>query len=342
MTFTAPTLPQRSADLEAEVRARIDGKAKPPGALGRIEDLAVRLAVIQNRADPLAHRAQLFVFAGDHGMNQEGVSRYPSAVTCLMVATFLAGKASVSAFARATGVDVTVVDAGVDSDLPGHPAMIDAKIRKGTANAAVEAAMTVGEASAALEAGRKLAAGSHADLIVIGEMGIGNTAASSLLLHRLGGVSLEDAVGDGAGQDDEGRARKLAVLKRATDRTAVTDPLTVLAEFGGLEIAMMAGCIIGAAESRKPVLVDGFIAGAAALAASKLAPGALDACIFAHHSAERGHSLMLRQMGAEPLLNLGLRLGEGTGGVLAVPLCRAAVAMLNETASLAEVLEGRL
>jgi nicotinate-nucleotide--dimethylbenzimidazole phosphoribosyltransferase len=342
MTFTVPALPQQSADLEAEVRARVDGKAKPPGALGRIEDLAVRLAVIQNRSHPVTHRAQLFVFAGDHGLNQEGVSRYPSAVTCLMVATFLAGKASVSAFARATGVDVTVVDAGVDADLAPHPALIDAKIRKGTANAAVEPAMNLDEVSAALEVGRKLAAESDADLIVIGEMGIGNTASSSLLLHRLGDVSLEDAVGDGAGQDDEGRTRKLAVLKRAADRTAVTDPLTVLAEFGGLEIAMMAGCIIGAAETRKPVLVDGFIAGAAALAASKIAPGILDACIFAHHSAERGHSLMLQQMGAEPLLNLGLRLGEGTGGVLAVPMCRAAAAMLNETASLADVLEGRL
>lgn len=342
MTFTAPVLPKPSAELGAEVRARIDGKAKPPGALGRIEDLAVRLAVIQNRADPAAGRAQLFVFAGDHGLNQEGVSRYPSAVTGLMVATFLAGKASVSAFARAVGVDVTVVDAGVDADLPPHPNMIDAKVRKGTANAAAEAAMTLAEVSTALEAGRKLAAESDADLIVIGEMGIGNTASSSLLLHRLAGVSLEDAVGDGAGQDDEGRARKLAILTRAAERSAATDPLTVLAEFGGLEIAMMAGCIIGAAQTRKPVLVDGFIAGAAALAASKIAPGALDACIFAHHSAERGHSLMLQHMDAEPLLNLGLRLGEGTGAVLAVPLCRAAAAMLNETASLADVLEGRL
>jgi nicotinate-nucleotide--dimethylbenzimidazole phosphoribosyltransferase len=342
MTFTPPTIPPLAQDKAQAVRELVDGKAKPPGSLGRIEAQAVQLAAIQDRTDPRADVARLLIFAGDHGLNQDGVSRYPSAVTGLMVATMLAGKASASAFARATNVEVSVVDAGVDGDLPTHPLLIDAKVRKGTRNAAVEPAMTLDEVSQALEHGRALAANSDADILILGEMGIGNTASSSLLLHRLGGVDLAEAVGDGAGQDSAGLAHKLAVLQRAAGRTATTDPLTVLAEFGGLEIAMMAGAILGAAQSRKPVIIDGFIVTAAALVAVRLAPEALGYCIFAHRSAERGHTLLLEALGAEPLLNLGLRLGEGTGGLLAVPLCRAACGLVNEVASLTDVLEGRL
>jgi nicotinate-nucleotide--dimethylbenzimidazole phosphoribosyltransferase len=342
MTFTPPLIPLLAEDKAAAVRDLIDAKAKPPGSLGRIEALAAQLASIQDRADPHADKARLFIFAGDHGLNQEGVSRYPSAVTGLMVATMLAGKASASAFARAIGVEVSVVDAGVDGDIPPHPLLIDAKVRKGTRNAAVEPAMTLDEVSQALERGRALAIQSDADILILGEMGIGNTASSSLLLHRLGGANLAQAVGVGAGQDDAGLAHKLAVLQRAAARTSTTDPLTVLAEFGGLEIAMMAGAVLGAAESRKPVIIDGFIVTAAALAAVRLAPDALGYCLFAHRSAERGHALLLEALGAEPLLDLGLRLGEGTGGLLTVPLCRAACGLVNEVASLSDVLEGRL
>jgi nicotinate-nucleotide--dimethylbenzimidazole phosphoribosyltransferase len=342
MTFTPPPIPPLAQDKAQAVRDLVDGKAKPPGSLGRIETLAVQLAAIQDRIDPCADKARLLIFAGDHGLNQDGVSRYPSAVTGLMVATMLAGKASASAFARATGVEVSVVDAGVDGDVPAHPLLIDAKVRKGTRNAAVEAAMTLDEVSQALEHGRALAAQSDADILILGEMGIGNTASSSLLLHRLGGVDLADAVGPGAGQDEAGLTHKLAVLQRATARTAATDPLTVLAEFGGLEIAMMAGAILGAAQARKPVIIDGFIVTAAVLAAVRLAPEALGYCVFAHRSAERGHTLLLEILDAEPLLNLGLRLGEGTGGLLTVPLCRAACGLVSGVASLSDVLEGRL
>jgi nicotinate-nucleotide--dimethylbenzimidazole phosphoribosyltransferase len=342
MTFTSPVIPTLSKDKAQAVMERIDGKAKPPGSLGRIEALAAQLAAIQDRTDPRADKARLFIFAGDHGLNQDGVSRYPSAVTGLMVATMLAGKASASAFARATGVEVSVVDAGVDSDIPAHPLLIDAKVRKGTRNAAVEPAMTLDEVSLALERGRALAAQADDDILILGEMGIGNTAPSSLLLHRLGGADLAEAVGAGAGQDEAGLAHKLAVLQRAAARTSTTDPLTVLAEFGGLEIAMMAGAVLGAAQSRKPVIIDGFIVTAAALAAVRLAPEALGYCIFAHCSAERGHALLLEALGAKPLLDLGLRLGEGTGGLLTVPLCRAACGLVNEVASLGDVLEGRL
>ena len=329
----------------AEFRALVDAKAKPPGALGRIEDLAVRLALIQNRPDPALDAAVLMVFAGDHGLNQDGVSAYPSAVTVAMVATFLAGKASANAFARAVGATVQVVDAGVDADLPQHPALIAAKVRKGTRNAANEPALTPQEVDLALSRGAELAIQaltSDFDILVVGEMGIGNTASAALLLHRLGGFALDDCIGVGAGHDAEGMARKRAVLARAAARSAATLPKDVAAEFGGLEIVMMAGALLGAASLRRPVLVDGFICSAAALLAVRMNPKVADYLIFSHCSAEKGHALMLQALGAQPLLDLGLRLGEGTGALLALPMVRAAARMLSEVATLDDVLSGKL
>ena len=329
----------------AEFRALVDAKAKPPGALGRIEDLAVRLALIQNRPDPALDAAVLMVFAGDHGLNQDGVSAYPSAVTVAMVATFLAGKASANAFARAVGATVQVVDAGVDADLPQHPALIAAKVRKGTRNAANEPALTPQEVDLALSRGAELAIQaltSDFDILVVGEMGIGNTASAALILHRLGGFALDDCIGVGAGHDAEGMARKRAVLARAAARSAATLPKDVAAEFGGLEIVMMAGALLGAASLRRPVLVDGFICSAAALLAVRMDPKVADYLIFSHCSAEKGHALMLQALGAQPLLDLGLRLGEGTGALLALPMVRAAARMLSEVATLDDVLSGKL
>ena len=329
----------------AEFRALVDAKAKPPGALGRIEDLAVRLALIQNRPDPALDAAVLMVFAGDHGLNQDGVSAYPSAVTVAMVATFLAGKASANAFARAVGAMVQVVDAGVDADLPQHPALIAAKVRKGTRNAANEPALTPQEVDLALSRGAELAIQaltSDFDILVVGEMGIGNTASAALILHRLGGFALDDCIGVGAGHDAEGMARKRAVLARAAARSAATLPKDVAAEFGGLEIVMMAGALLGAASLRRPVLVDGFICSAAALLAVRMNPKVADYLIFSHCSAEKGHALMLQALGAQPLLDLGLRLGEGTGALLALPMVRAAARMLSEVATLDDVLSGKL
>ena len=331
--------------LEPELRAVIDGKAKPPGALGRIEDLAVRLALIAGRPDPRCDRALLLVFAGDHGLNKVGVSAYPSAVTTAMVATFLAGKASANAFARAVGAEVRVVDAGVATSLAPHPALIAAKVRAGTRNAAVEPALTAAEVQAALARGAEIARGAAAEgfeVLLLGEMGIGNTASAALIAHRLAPAPLIDCIGPGAGHDAEGMARKFRVLGEAAARSPATEPLEVLAEFGGLEIVMMAGAILGAAWAGLPVLVDGFICGAAALAAARLAPQALDYCIFAHRSAEPGHVAVLEALGAQPLLDLSMRLGEGTGGLLALPLLRSAVAMLAEVASLEDVLSGRI
>ena len=329
----------------AEFRALVDAKAKPPGALGRIEDLAVRLALIQNRPDPALDAAVLMVFAGDHGLNQDGVSAYPSAVTVAMVATFLAGKASANAFARAVNATVQVVDAGVDADLPQHPALIAAKVRKGTRNAANEPALTPQEVDLALSRGAELAIQaltSDFDILVVGEMGIGNTASAALILHRLGGFALDDCIGVGAGHDAEGMARKRAVLARAAARSAATLPKDVAAEFGGLEIVMMAGALLGAASLRRPVLVDGFICSAAALLAVRMNPKVADYLIFSHCSAEKGHALMLQALGAQPLLDLGLRLGEGTGALLALPMVRAAARMLSEVATLDDVLSGKL
>lgn len=327
---------------EAEFRAIVDGKAKPPGALGRIEDLAVRLALIAGRPDPRCDRARLLIFAGDHGLNQSGVSAYPSDVTAAMVATFLAGKASANAFARAVGCEISIINAGVAADLPPHPHLVARNIARGTANAAVEPAMSFSQLDQALKAGADLAKSCNAELLAIGEMGIGNTASAALILHRLAPAALDDCIGLGAGHDAEGLARKRAVLHQATARTAATDPRDVLAEFGGFEIAMMAGAVLGAAEARVPMVIDGFIASVAALVAIRLEPACADYCIFAHRSAEKGHAILLETLGVEPLLSLDLRLGEGTGALLAIPIVRAAAGLIGEVASLDDVLAGRL
>ena len=344
MTILPAVLPLDET-LEPALRLLVDGKAKPFGALGRVEDLAVRLGLIAGHAGPRIGPAVLLVFAGDHGLNQEGVSSYPSAVTPAMVATFLAGRASANAFAAAVGATVRVVDAGVDAEIAPHPNLVAAKVRRGTRNAAVESALTRQEVDQALSAGARIAAEAVAegfDIIALGEMGIGNTASAALIMHRLAPAPLADCIGAGAGHDAEGLARKRAVLERAAARSAASDPLGVLAEFGGLEIAMMAGAIIGAAAARRPVLVDGFICSAAALVAARLQPAALDYCLFAHRSAERGHRLMLEALGVEALLDLSLRLGEGTGALLALPIARAAAALLTDVASLDDVMAGRL
>jgi len=331
--------------LAADMRRRIDGKAKPPGSLGRIEDLAVQLGMIRHPDPPRGDRAVLLVFAADHGLTEEGVSQYPSAVTVAMVMTYLAGRASANAFAAASNVTIRVIDAGVAADLPTHANLIAAKIRNGTANAAREPAMTPQQAADALARGCQIAIDeitAGADIIALGEMGIGNTASSALLAHRLAPAPLSDCIGVGAGQDDAGMARKVAAIEKAAARSNATAPFDVLCEFGGLEIAMMAGAVLGAASQRRPVLVDGFISSAAALVAIRLYPAARDYCIFAHRSAEKGHDILLAALNAKPLLDLGLRLGEGTGALLAVPLVRAAARLLTDVADLSDVLAGNI
>lgn len=340
-TWTAPSLPSPDLDAAAEVRRLIDGKAKPLGALGRLEDLAVQLAAIQGTTAPRAERATILLFAGDHGMVEDGVSAYPQAVTAAMVGMILDGRASINAFARTVGAEVRVIDAGVAADLPSHPNLQSSKVRPGTRSAVHEPAMTPEECAQALACGAeaaKRAIADGTDIVALGEMGIGNTASASLLLHRLGPAPLEDCIGLGAGHDDEGLARKRQALAAAVARWPGYGVLEVLRQFGGFEIAGMAGAALAAAAARRPVVVDGFISSAAILAAVRIQPELLPFCIFAHGSAEKGHRLMLERLSAEPLLDLGMRLGEGTGAALALPILKSAAAMVREVASLAEVL----
>lgn len=324
-------------DLEQKVRTAIDCKTKPPGSLGRIEELALKIALCQNNPVPIADPARLFIFAGDHGLTSEGVSAWPSEVTTQMVLNFLSGGAAANVFARTNQIDITVVDAGILGDLPDHVLLKRANIRKGTRNAMAEDAMTGDEVSQALEFGAKLASeavAGGAKTVLLGEMGIGNTSSATLLAHAIEGIPIEKLAGPGAGLDKEGIARKIAILQKVAERKpGKLSPETALAAFGGLEIACMAGALIGAASAGALVLVDGFIASAAALCALRARPEAAAYTVFSHRSKEPGHRAMMEALHAEPLIDLDLRLGEGTGALLAFPLLRNACAMLNEMAT---------
>jgi nicotinate-nucleotide--dimethylbenzimidazole phosphoribosyltransferase len=295
------------------------------------------MALAQGTPRPQADPARLLIFAADHGLVAEGVSAWPQAVTAQMVGNFLAGGAAANVFARCVGCAVTVVDAGVAARLPADPALVRLGIRAGTRNAAAEDALTLCEAERAVAAGAELAVDAvrgGARAILLGEMGIGNTASATLLAHALAGLDLRRATGPGAGLDAAGVARKRGVLERAAARRpGPLAPIEGLAAFGGLKIAAMAGALIGAASAGAVCVVDGFIAGAAALAALRARPEAATHAVFAHRSAEPGHAGMLAALGAQPLLDLDMRLGEGTGALLALPLMRAACAMLGEMAT---------
>ena len=325
-------------DLDDAIRLAIDAKTKPPGSLGRVEALATRIARIQGTLTPRLRRCRLTLFAGDHGVASEGVSAYPQAVTRQMVANFLAGGAAANVFARANGVEIAVVDAGVAGDPLDAPGLVSRRVAPGTRNFTIEPAMTRKQYDSALHAGTALGAGTEdgtgVDAAAFGEMGIANTSSATLIAHKLTGTPLDALTGRGTGLDDGGLARKLRVLARAADRTSNRlEPGDALREYGGFEIAMMAGAMIGAARTRAVVIVDGFIASAAALAAVRLAPALTDYLVFAHRSAEPGHDVVLDALGASPLLDLGMRLGEGTGALLAWPILRSAAAMLSDMAS---------
>jgi nicotinate-nucleotide--dimethylbenzimidazole phosphoribosyltransferase len=345
LDFPAPAftpdsvLPVADAVLDAQLRAKIDAKTKPLGALGRLEALALQLGMIQRSLEPALVRPHLLVFAGDHGVAAEGVSAYPSSVTAQMVHNFLSGGAAANVFAAEAGLEFRVVDAGVAADFAPHPALIVRKRALGTRNLLVEPAMSNEDAAAALEAGAAIMldlARAGCNVVALGEMGIANTTAAAALVARLADLPLETCVGRGTGVDDEGLARKRRVVAAALELHAGAHaPLDVLAALGGYEIAMLAGAIIGAARARMIVIVDGFIVGAAALAARAFAPAVLDYCVFAHRSAEQGHAALLEHLGARPLLDLDLRLGEGSAAALGFPLVRAAAAFLERMASFA-------
>lgn len=326
--------------IEKSLKNKVDRKTKPLGALGQLETLAVRIGLLQQTLTPVLKQPQMLVFAGDHGAARAGVSAFPQDVTWQMVGNFLNGGAAINVFCRHNGIALAVVDAGVAHDFAAVDGLVDAKIARGTANYLEQPAMSAAQCAEAMARGaaiiRDLAA-QGCNVVGFGEMGIGNTASASLITHCLTGVPLVDCIGRGTGLDDAGLARKQALLEQAWRRWQAAGgdaaPLSVLAEFGGFEMAMMAGAMLAAAEAKMVLLIDGFIVGAAALVAARLQPALLDYCVFCHRSAEPGHRAQLQALQAEPLLDLGLRLGEGTGAALAWPLVQAAVAFLNEMAS---------
>jgi len=335
MSFTLPTIPDlNDAALTERLQHKIDQKTKPLGSLGRLETLALRLGQILGSELPELRAPQMVVFAGDHGLAARGVSAYPSDVTWQMVENFLAGGACVSVIARQHGIALTVVDCGVRHDFAPRDGLLIRKVAPGTADSAAGPAMTAAQCDQALANGAELVKGLPGNALLLGEMGIGNTSAASLLLARLAELDIADCTGAGTGLDSAAIARKTAVLREVLlKHPDARAPLDALAAFGGFEIATMVGAVLQAAAERRVIVVDGFIASSAVLVASLLAPQVLQRCVFAHRSGERGHALMLLQMHAEPLLDLGLRLGEGSGGALAWPLLESACRMLREMAS---------
>ena len=319
-----------------ELQARL---TKPAGSLGALEELSVRLAGLAGACPPpLPAPATVAIFAGDHGVHAQGVSPWPQEVTAQMVANFVAGGAVVNAFARQVGAEVMVVDVGIAIPLYGGPNLVDANIRRGTRDMTVEPALTRDEARAAVEVGIGVADAlveAGAKCLITGDMGIANTTPSAALIAAFTGADAAAVTGRGTGVDDVTLARKTAVVAAALDRHAPdpSDPLGVLAAVGGLEHAALAGFMLAAAAHRVPVIVDGVIAASAALAAAAFAPDAVAAMVAGHRSAEPGATVALAHLDLEPLLDLGLRLGEGTGAVLALPVVSAAVRVLHEVAT---------
>ncbi|MDD9976279.1 MAG: nicotinate-nucleotide--dimethylbenzimidazole phosphoribosyltransferase [Boseongicola sp.] len=317
----------------AELQHKIDTKTKPLGALGRIEEMAAQIATLQQTLTPKMETCQLTIFAADHGIAQSGVSLFPQEVTRQMVLNFAGGGAAANVFARTNGIDLRVVNAGVAGDAIDAPGLIDRRVGAGTANSLTGPAMTTAERDQAIAYGEALGTDGDSDAVAFGEMGIGNTSAAALIAHKLTDTPLDVLTGRGTGLDDDGLSKKTEILTQAASRTGNLDAAETLAEYGGFEIAMMAGAMMSAASAGRLVIVDGFIASSAALIATHLAPQSRDAMVFAHLSEEQGHGAMLSAMNAKPLLNLSLRLGEGTGALLAWPLLRSAAAMLNDMAS---------
>jgi len=347
MTIALPQLTDlHDPALHSVLQAAMDNKTKPLGSLGRLEALAVQLGEILGTEQPVLSRPQMVVFAADHGLTAQGISAFPRDVSWQMVENFLAGGAAVSVLARQHGLALTVVDCGVNRDFLGglptgtqRPGLLVRKVagaEHGTADASQGPAMTVSQCEQAMGNGMELVRDLPGNVLLLGEMGIGNTSAASLLLARLAGLDMAMCTGAGTGLDAAAVARKCDVLRKVLALHAkATQPLDALAAFGGLEIATMVGAVLQAAAQRRVIVVDGFIASAAVMVAHALQPLVLQRCVFAHRSGERGHEFMLQHLGVQALLDLGLRLGEGSGAALAWPLLQSACAILRDMASFA-------
>lgn len=337
--LVASIIPPDAAAMDA-ARARQQTLTKPPGSLGRLEDLAAQIAGITRSGAPSVARKAVIVLAGDHGVTAEGVSAYPSEVTPQMALNFLQGGAAINALARAVGARVVVVDVGVAVALE-HAGLVQKKVAPGTANMALGPAMTPAQTHAAIVAGAEVLdeqAAVGLDIVATGEMGIGNTTAASALTAVLTGQAVATVTGRGTGIDDTQLAHKVAVIERALHVNAPdpADPLDTLAKVGGLEIAGLVGVVLAAASRHIPIVIDGFIASAAAMVAVKLCPAMQGYLVAGHLSVERGHQVILQELRLTPLLDLGLRLGEGTGAALAMGVVDAAVRAHNEMATFAD------
>ncbi len=343
--FNTPTIDNlQNHVFRQSLQHKIDTKTKPLGSLGRIEELALQIGEILGSQDPILSQPQMVVFAGDHGLTARGISAFPSDVSWQMVENFLAGGAAVSVLAKQNGIALTVVDCGVNHDfLAGlaagatRPGLLVRKVaggEKGTADSSAQAAMTSDQCQAALANGQEIVKGLPGNALLLGEMGIGNTSAASLLLARLAGLDIAQCTGAGTGLDAPAVVRKTEILREVLAFHAQAQaPLDALAAFGGFEIATMVGAVLQAASERRVIVVDGFIATSAVLVAHALEPLLLQRCVFAHRSGERGHEFMLQHLGVQALLDLGLRLGEGSGAALAWPLLQSACSILRDMAS---------
>ncbi|MFV9503422.1 MAG: nicotinate-nucleotide--dimethylbenzimidazole phosphoribosyltransferase [Oscillochloridaceae bacterium umkhey_bin13] len=338
---TITAMPPLDQPAMHAARARQDQLTKPQGALGRLEGLAVQIAGITGTPRPRLHAPAVIIMAADHGIARQGVSAYPTEVTPQMVLNFLAGGAAINVLARHVGARVVVVDIGVAAELPPHPDLLVHKIALGTSDFSARPAMSQAQAQTALETGISVANSlidAGVDLIATGDMGIGNTTASSAIVAAITRRPVAEVTGRGTGIDDAALARKTALIEQALafHQPDPTDALDVLAKVGGFEIGGLAGVMLGAAARQVPLVVDGFISGAAALIACGLAPALQPYLIAAHRSVERGHQAIFGQLDLDPLLDLDLRLGEGTGAALGISLCQAACKVLDEMATFGE------
>lgn len=340
--MTLPRIPVPNPSVAKAARERVDQLTKPLGSLGRMEDLAVRLCSMSGGVPKHAfERRAILIGAADHGVARDGVSAYPPEVTAQMVGGFCAGFAAISAFARAVGAHVFVADFGVDAELASHPQLFDLKVARGTASLAHGPAMPRENVERALEAGAEAfrLIREHAgtlEILALGDMGIGNTTSAAALIAMFTSTPVGLVAGRGTGIDDEGLARKIAIVESAIARIKGNDPIAIASEVGGYEIVGLAGAMLSAAASRTPVVIDGFIVTAAALLAHALDPNVASYLIASHRSREAGHTIALRALGLEPLLDLDMRLGEATGAALALPIIGAAARMISEMKTFAE------
>ena len=326
--------PISNSNLSKDLQSKLDNKTKPIGALGRLENLALRIGLILGNKNPELIQPQMLVCAADHGLTAEGISAYPSDVTWQMVENFLAGGAAVSVLSKQNNISLNVVDCGVRHDFSPREGLIIQKVSNGTANSLYEPAMSNEECQKAMNNGMNITLNLPGNALLIGEMGIGNSSAAAMLLSRLTDNDIGSCTGSGTGMFGDDLKTKTVILEKVLKKHKdAKEPLDALAAFGGLEIATLAGAVMQAASERRVIVVDGFIASSAVLVASKIEPAVLDYCIFSHRSDEQGHSLMLNEMSAKPLLDLNLRLGEGSGAALAWPLLVSACAILRDMAS---------